>query len=82
MKMEGLNDIYDASKKETGRGYNLLNLFACANNDEGYSLLPVSSTIYSNNSDPGKSHIILEDKLIDVCISSGSRGIYLFDRGY
>jgi hypothetical protein len=81
-KMEDLSMVYDASKKETAPGYNLLNLFACANHEEGYNLLPVSSTIYSNNGDPGKGHIILQDKLVDACLASGSRGIYLFDRGY
>jgi len=81
-KMEDLSYVYDGSKKETAPGYNLLNLFACTSHDEGYNLLPVSSTMYSNDGDPGMSHGILQDKLIDACLASGSRGIYLFDRGY
>ena len=81
-KMEDLSVVYDASKKETVPGYNLLNLFACTSYDEGFNLLPISSTMYSNNGDPGKSHFILQDKLTDTCIAVGGIATYLFDRGY
>lgn len=41
-----------------------------------------SSTLYSNSKEPDSSKNILQDKLIESCLASGSRGIYLFDRGY
>lgn len=81
-KMEGLKKVHNGSKSEQTNGYNQLNIVACVGDDIGYSLLPVSSDLISTAIEPDSTKQILEDRLVDIAVKCGGRGIFVFDRGY
>lgn len=81
-KMEGLKLVHNGSKAEQTNGYNQLNIVACVGDDQGYNLLPVSSDLISTAIEPDSTKQILQDRLIDIAIKCGGRGIFVFDRGY
>ena len=55
---------------------------ACVGDDKGYNLLPVSSDLISTAIEADSTKQILEDRLIDIAIKCGGKGIFVFDRGY
>ena len=81
-KMEGLKLVHNGSKADQTNGYNQLNIVACVGDDQGYNLLPVSSDLISTAIEPDSTKQILQDRLIDIAIKCGGRGIFVFDRGY
>lgn len=81
-KMEGLKLVHNGSKATQTKGYNQLNIVACIGDDKSYNLLPVSSDLISTAIEPDSIKQILQDKLIDITIKCGGKGIYVFDRAY
>ena len=81
-KMEGLKLVHNGSKSDQTNGYNQLNIVACVGDDKGYNLLPVSSDLISTGIEADSTKQILEDRLIDIAIKCGGKGIFVFDRGY
>ena len=81
-KMEGLKLVHNGSKSDQTNGYNQLNIVACVGDDKGYNLLPVSSDLISTAIEADTTKQILEDRLIDIAIKCGGKGIFVFDRGY
>ncbi|MEF3693757.1 MAG: transposase [Candidatus Cloacimonadota bacterium] len=80
--MEGLKLVHNGSKSDQTNGYNQLNIVACVGDDKGYNLLPVSSDLISTGIEADSTKQILQDRLIDIAIKCGGRGIFVFDRGY
>ncbi len=84
-KMEGLKKVRDDSTGSyTNLGYDLLNIIACKPEceDQGYQILPLSSDLISQSSETDIMSQILEDRLTEITIRTGNRGVYLFDRYY
>ena len=81
-KMEGCKLVHNGSKAEQTRGYNLLNILACLENDQGYQLLPVSSDLISTDLELDSLKQLMHDRLIDINIKCKGRGLFVFDRGY
>ena len=81
--MEGLKKVRDGS---TGRvdqlGYDVLNIVAYQDSKEGYEIKPLSSDTFAENLELDTLYQITEDRLIDISIASGNKGVYVFDRGY
>ena len=82
MKMEGLKLVHNGSKSIQTKGYNQLNIVACVDNERGCNLLPVCSDLISTDLETDSIKQILQDKLIDITIKCGGKGIYVFDRAY
>ena len=81
--MEGLKKVRDGSTgKYNQLGYDLLNIIAYQDSDEGYKIKPICSEIIAQNLEKDSLYQITEDRLIDVTIASQNKGVYLFDRGY
>lgn len=84
-KMEGLKKVRDGSTGSyTNLGYDLLNIIACKPEceDQGYQILPLSSDLISQSLETDSMSQILEDRLTEITIRTGNRGVYLFDRYY
>ena len=81
--MEGLKKVRDGS---TGRhdqlGYDLMNIIAYQDSDEGYEIKPICSELIAQDLEEDSLYQITEDRLIDIAIASNNKGVYLFDRGY
>ncbi len=81
--MEGLKKVRDGS---TGRndqlGYDVLNIVAYQDSKEGYEIKPLSSDIFAENLELDTLYQITEDRLIDISLATGNKGVYVFDRGY
>lgn len=81
--MEGLQKVRDGSSgKYDQSGYALLNIIAYHNSSQGYEIKPISSDLISRDKELDSVSQILEDRLIDIVLASGNKGVYLFDRGY
>lgn len=81
-KMEGCKLVHNGSKGTRTKGYNLLNMVACVENEEGYNLLPISSDLISTSLEPDSTKQIMQDRLIDINVKCNGKGIFVFDRGY
>jgi hypothetical protein len=81
-KMEGCKLVHNGSKAIQTKGYNLLNILVCLDDDQGYQLLPVSSDLISTDLELDSIKQLMHDRLIDINIKSNGRGLFVFDRGY
>ncbi len=82
-KMEGLKKVRDGSTGDHHKeGYDLLNIIAYDNTSEGYEIKPLSSDLISRDIEQDSLIQITEDRLVDIAIASGNKGVYVFDRGY
>lgn len=82
-KMEGLKMVRNGSTGEHNQlGYDLLNIIAFQSNNPGYDIKLISSDLIARNMELDSVSQIMEDRLIDIIIACGNKGVYLFDRGY
>lgn len=82
-KMEGLKKVRDGSTGAVNQyGYDLVNLIACKPQAEGYQIKPISSDLFSRKIESDSLIQITQDRIVDVIVASGNRGVYVFDRGY
>jgi hypothetical protein len=82
-KMEGLNKVRDGSTGTfSNLGYDLLNIVAYRKQDNGYKMLPVSSDLYSDSLETDSLSNILHDRIDEITINSGNKGVFVFDRGF
>lgn len=81
-KMEGISHTRDGSKGKTGNGYDLLNIVGVVKQSDGhYNLLPISSELYSKNIEIDTKAGIILDRVTDITVHSGNKGIFVIDRG-
>ncbi|NMD12451.1 MAG: hypothetical protein GYA77_02785 [Candidatus Cloacimonetes bacterium] len=70
----------------TGRhnqlGYDLLNIIALQDGIDGYEIKPLSSDLISRDLEEDSLSQITQDRLVEINLASGNRGVYVFDRGY
>jgi len=82
-QMEGLQTVRDGSTgKHDQLGYALLNMIAYHDSRQGYEIKLISSDLIARDMELDSVSHIIEDRLIDIVIASGNKGVYLFDRGY
>jgi len=82
-KMEGLQTTRDGSTgKHDQLGYALLNIIAYQDRGQGYEIKPISSDLIARDLELDSVSQILEDRLVEITLASGNKGVYLFDRGY
>ncbi|MDP3114985.1 MAG: transposase [Candidatus Cloacimonadaceae bacterium] len=82
-KMEGIQFVRDGSSGKNNKlGYDLLNIIAYDKDGDGYQIKPLSSDLIARDTELDGVSQILEDRLIEITIASGNKGVYLFDRGY
>lgn len=82
-KMEGLKRVRDGSTGTVGHnGYDLVNFIACKPGDQGYQIKPLSSGLVSRKIEADSLIQLTQDRIVDVIVASGNRGVYVFDRGY
>jgi len=82
-RMEGLNIVRDGSTGTHDRlGYDLLNIVAYRKQNNGYKMLPVSSDLFSDSLETDTLSNILYDRIDEITISSGNKGVFVFDRGF
>ena len=81
-KMEGLSRIYDADKKETCLGYNILDAVSVETVGSEFSISPLFSELHTNNEDVGSLKQATFDRINDIQVFSGNKGIFVMDRGY
>ena len=63
-------------------GYDLLNVIACQKGDNGHEIKPISSDLISRDLEEDSLSQLTQDRLVDINLASGNRGVYLFDRAY
>ena len=81
--MEGLKKVRDGSTGKSDKlGYDLLNIIAYQESDEGYEIKPISSDLFSRDLELDSLYQTTEDRLVEITIASRNRGVYVFDRGY
>lgn len=80
-KMEGLSYVHDGSQKRQVLGYDVLNIFAYAPEEEGYKMLPLSTYLYSNKKELQTKTTIELNWIKDISEYAKKKGIYLYDRG-
>ncbi len=80
--MENLSRIYDADKKETGLGYNILDAVSVDPSVDEVSITPLFSELHSNNEVAGSLKKSTFDRINDIQVFSGNKGIFVMDRGY
>ena len=82
-KMEGLNRVRDGSTgKHDSWGYDLLIIVAYRKQNNGYKMLPVSSDLFSDSREADALSNILYDRIDEITINSGNKGVFVFDRGF
>jgi len=83
-KIEGLATVRDGDTGDLEKGFNLLNITSLTYNFElnTYSILPISSQLYSDDIEIDTSSNMLFDNIIDMTLYSNNKGTYVFDRGY
>ena len=82
-KMEGLKKLRDGSTGAVDQlGYDLVNIIACQPETEGYQIKPISSDLVSLEIDEDSLIQITQDRMVDIMVASGNRGVFVFDRGY
>ena len=81
--MEGLKYVRDGG---TGRhdqlGYDLMNIIAFQDSSEGYEIKPLSSDLISRDLEQDSLNQITQDRLVEINLASGNKGVYVFDRGF
>ncbi|MDP3014567.1 MAG: transposase [Candidatus Subteraquimicrobiales bacterium] len=81
--MEGLKKVRDGSTgKHDQLGYDLLNIIAYRDSGDGYEIKPLCSELIARDMEQDSLSQITEDRLIDITLASGNKGVYIFDRGY
>ena len=81
-KMEGISRTRDGSIGEIGNGYDLLNIVGVVKQPNGnYNLLPISSELYSKEIEIDTKAGIILDRVTDITIHSGNKGVFIIDRG-
>lgn len=81
--MEGLGIVRDGSTGTHDKpGYDLLNIIAYQDSGEGYEIKPLSSDVYAKDKEIDSLYQITEDRLVEITIASGNKGVFVFDRGY
>jgi len=81
--MEGLKNVRDGSKETYDqRGYDLLNIIALDKTSEGYDIKPLSSDLLSMKIEKDSLIQITEDRMVEIALASGNKGVYVLDRGY
>jgi len=80
--MEGCGKVHNGSKSKSTNGYLLMNIFALLTKQDGYSLLPASSILFSPSIEPDSAKQVLQDKIVNQQIAFRNKGTYVFDRGY
>jgi hypothetical protein len=60
----------------------LVNLIACQPQEEGFHINPLCSDLVSRLIEVDSLIQITQDRMVDVIVASGNRGVYVFDRGY
>lgn len=81
--MEGLKYVRDGSTgKHDQLGYDLLNIIAYQDSSEGYEIKPLSSDLISRDLEEDSLSQITQDRLVEINLASGNKGVYVFDRGY
>lgn len=81
-KMAGIKPVRDGSSGETAPGYDLVNFVACQPNGGNCELLPLSSDLVSRGIEPDSLRNLHFDRINDITVHSGNRGIFVFDRGF
>lgn len=81
-RMEGLSRVRDGNTGQWTEGYDLMNILAITPEKNNFKLTPLSSELYSNRIEEQSAKTILFDKLNDIIIAGGNKGIYTFDRGF
>jgi len=82
-QMEGLNKVRDGSTgKHDSLGYDLLNIVAYHKKNNGYKMLPVSTDLFSDSLDEDTLSNILYDRIDEITIRGGNKGVFVFDRGF
>ena len=82
-QMEGLKKVRDGSRGTHHQlGYDLLNIIAVDNATEGYDIKPVSSDLLSMKIEEDSLIQITEDRMVEIALASGNKGVYVLDRGY
>lgn len=81
-KMEGCQLVHNGSKSMRTNGYLLLNIVALITEQDGYSLLPASSILFSSDMEIDSAKQVLQDKIVDYQVTFCNEGTYVFDRGY
>lgn len=82
-KMEGLKIVRDGSTGSHDKlGYDLLNIIAYQDSGNGYEIKPLSSDLFSSEEELDSLYQMTEDRLVEITIASGNKGVYVFDRGY
>jgi len=80
--MEGCAKVHNGSESKSTNGYLLMNIFALLTKQDGYSLLPASSILFSPSIELDSAKQVLQDKIVDQQIAFRNKGTYVFDRGY
>ena len=81
--MEGIKKVRDGSTGKLNQlGYDLLNIIAYQDSDEGYEIKPLCSELIALDLEKDSLYQITEDRLIDITIASENKGVSVFDRGY
>lgn len=81
--MEGLKRVRDGSTGEYHKlGYDLLNIVSYQDSGQGYELRPLCSDLISRDLEADSMCQLTEDRLTEINLASGNRGVYVFDRGY
>lgn len=80
--MEGCGKVHNGSESKSTNGYLLMNIFALLTKQDGYSLLPASSILFSPDIELDSAKQVLQDQIIIQHIAFGNKGTYVFDRGY
>jgi hypothetical protein len=81
-KMEGLKKVRDGSTGAIDNGYDLVNLIACQPQAQGYQIKPLSSELVSREIEVDSLIQFTQDRIVELIIASGNKGVYVFDRGY
>ena len=81
--MEGLKEVRDGSTGTNDQlGYDLLNIVAYQDSGDGYEIKPLCSRLIARDIELDSVSQFTEDRLIDINLASGGKGVYIFDRGY
>jgi hypothetical protein len=82
-KMEGQKKVRDGSTGKVNQlGYDLLNIISCQSTENGFELKPISSELLAMDIEQDSLAQITEDRIVDVALASGNKGVYVFDRAY
>ena len=80
--MEGLKTVRDGSTATYKNGYDLINVIACKEQQDGCRIMPLSSDLVASNINSDSVIQLTQDILIDIILATGNKGVFIFDRGY